>query len=65
MAKSITEKVADIFVGAIARDLSKTAIKRAKELFAEKSTTRKRLTRKKNTELEPSNPDLEPPQEST
>ncbi len=62
--KSITEKVADIFVGAIARDLSKTVIKRAKEAFAEKTSTRKRLSRKKSTELEPTNSDLEPPQES-
>ncbi len=58
--KSLTEKVADIFVGAIARDLSKTVIKRAKEALSEKTSSRKRLTRKK----EPLNTDLEPPQES-
>lgn len=49
--KSISEKVVDIFVSTIARDISKTAVKRAKELFASK-TTRKKLHRTTD-EIEP------------
>mgnify|MGYP001580341735 CR=1 FL=1 len=42
--KSMAEKVVDIFVSTIARDISKTAVKRAKELFVSK-TSRKKLQR--------------------
>lgn len=57
--KSITEKVIDIFVGTIARDISKTAVKRAKELFSEKTTSRRKLRRSPDAEQQ-ENPDLEP-----
>jgi hypothetical protein len=57
--KSISEKVMDIFIGTIARDMSKTALKKAKEMFAEKASSRKKL-RRNTEEPEAINPELEP-----
>lgn len=57
--KTMTEKVIDIFVGTVARDMSRTALKRAKELFSEKAASRKKLKRNSG-ELEAPNPELEP-----
>jgi hypothetical protein len=56
--KSITEKVVDIFVSTIARDISKTAVKRAKELFVAKTSARKKL-RRTTDEIEPDAPEQE------
>jgi hypothetical protein len=55
--KSISEKVLDIFVGAVARDLSKSVIKKFKDTVSEK-TSKKSL--KKNPNKENTDPDLEP-----
>jgi len=56
--KSITEKVVDIFVSTIARDISKTAVKRMKELYTDKVASRKKL--KRTTEEDLKDPNLEP-----
>jgi hypothetical protein len=55
--KTMTEKVIDIFVSTVARDMSRTALKRAKEIFTEKTSSRKKL---KRTNEDVSNPELEP-----
>jgi hypothetical protein len=53
--KTLTEKVVDIFISTIARDISKTALKKIKGSFTSSAVSRKRL--RKNTEyLEPTNP---------
>jgi hypothetical protein len=57
--KSLTEKVMDIFVGTIARDLSKTALKRVKDLVTDKTTSRRKLKRSTDS-VENKNPELEP-----
>jgi len=49
--KSITEKVVDIFVSTIARDISKTAVKRMKELYTDKVASRKKLKRTTEEDL--------------
>lgn len=58
--KSMTEKVLDIFVGTVARDLSRTVVKRAKEALNQ-NAGKKRLKRKPENDLpdEPAS-DLEP-----
>ena len=55
--KSMSEKVIDIFVGTVARDMSKTALKKAKELWANQSNKKSKLRRKP---AEPTDPELEP-----
>jgi hypothetical protein len=53
--KSITEKVVDIFVSTIARDISKSAVKRAKEMFVAQTSSKKKL-RRNSDQIEPDAP---------